>query len=94
MSCPASTALTSGQPNPEFEATLSGWLSYVGTVCKLAASVVGPGGFDLEVWNELTFGSQFLNSENYYSAGSEGQARTGASGSAPMIDTTGSDIPR
>jgi hypothetical protein len=59
--------LSNGQPNPAFEATLAGWLNYVGMVCKMASSVVGPGGFDLEVWNELTFGSQFLNSEHYYS---------------------------
>jgi hypothetical protein len=58
--------LPNGQPNPAFEATLAGWLNYVGMVCKMAAGVAGPGGFDLEVWNELTFGSQFLNSEHYY----------------------------
>jgi hypothetical protein len=58
--------LSNGQPNPAYEATLAGWLNYVGMVCKMASSVVGPGGFDLEVWNELTFGSQFLNSEHYY----------------------------
>jgi hypothetical protein len=71
--------LPNGQPNPEFEATLSGWLSYVGTVSKLAASVVGPGGFDLEVWNELAWGSQFLNSENYYTPEPEtpGEAEPG-----------------
>ncbi len=64
--------LADGQPNPAFQATLDGWLNYVGQVSKLAASIVGPGGYDLEVWNELTFGSQFLNSENYYStAGGE-----------------------
>jgi hypothetical protein len=62
---PAPT-LASGQPNPAFQATLAGWLSYVATVCKEVASVVGPGGYDLEVWNELSFSSQFLNSENYY----------------------------
>jgi hypothetical protein len=63
--------LANGQPNPLFQETLAGWLSYVSTVCKLAASVVGPEGYDLEIWNELGFGSQFLNSEHYYSPGSE-----------------------
>jgi len=58
--------LATGAPNPAFQATLAGWLNYVGQISKLAASIVGPGGFDLEVWNELTFGSQFLNIENYY----------------------------
>ena len=63
--------LASGEPNPEFQATLAGWLSYVATVCKEAASIFGPEGYDLEVWNELSFGSQFLNSEYYYSSAGE-----------------------
>jgi hypothetical protein len=67
----ASPKLAGGEPNPMFQATLDGWLSYVGSVSKLAASIVGPGGFDLEIWNELTFGSQFLNAENYYSSATE-----------------------
>jgi hypothetical protein len=71
--------LSNGSPNPEFQATLAGWLQYVAAVCDEAASIVGPGGFDLEVWNELTFGSQFLNSENYYSPSAEGRARTAPS---------------
>jgi hypothetical protein len=58
--------LPDGAPNPEFQATLAGWLDYVAAVSRTAASVVGPGGYDLEVWNELTFGSQFLNAYNYY----------------------------
>ncbi len=60
--------LPSGAANPEFKATLAGWLSYVHSVTSLAASIVGPGGYDIEVWNELTFGSQFLNAEHYYSS--------------------------
>jgi len=64
--------LANGQPNPTFTATLNGWLNYVAVVTKEASSIFGPGGFDLEVWNELTFGSQFLNSEHYYSAAGEG----------------------
>jgi hypothetical protein len=63
--------LANGKPNPAFTTALAGWLSYVGTVCKKVASVVGPEGYDLEVWNELTFGSQFLNSEYYYSPAGE-----------------------
>jgi hypothetical protein len=58
--------LRSGQPNPAYHTTLAGWLNYVQTVSKLAASIVGPEGYDLELWNELTFGSQFLNAEAYY----------------------------
>ena len=45
--------LANGEPNPAFRETLTGWLSYVATVCKEAASVFGPEGYDLEVWNEL-----------------------------------------
>lgn len=58
--------LANGTPNPVFQETLAGWLSYVATVCKEAESIFGPEGYDLEVWNELTFGSQFLNYEHYY----------------------------
>ncbi len=63
--------LPNGKPNPAFAESLSGWLTYVGAVCKYASEVVGPDGYDLEVWNELTFGSQFLNAENYYGIGSD-----------------------
>jgi hypothetical protein len=59
--------LPNGAPNPVFQETLAGWMNYVDTVCKFASSIFGPGGFDLEIWNELSFGSQFLNSDSYYS---------------------------
>jgi hypothetical protein len=77
--------LPSGEPNPAFEATLAGWLSYVATICHEAASIFGSGGYDLEVWNELGFGSQFLNEENYYSP-----ARESGSGSVEeaLLDRT------
>ena len=58
--------LSNGEPNPVFQETLQGWLGYVATVNREATKVFGSGGYDLEVWNELTFGSQFLNSEHYY----------------------------
>ncbi|HKI16463.1 MAG TPA: hypothetical protein VKA15_01205, partial [Isosphaeraceae bacterium] len=45
--------LSDGEPNPVFQATLAGWLSYVATICKEAQSIFGPEGYDLEVWNEL-----------------------------------------
>ena len=62
---------SNGEPNPAFQATLDGWLSYVGVICKEASRIFGAGGYDLEVWNEVTFGSQFLNEENYYSPARE-----------------------
>lgn len=76
----ATPKLPDGEANPVFQATLAGWLNYVAQVCKLAGDIVGPGGFDLEVWNELTFSSQFLNAENYYSTTSiSASAQTAAS---------------
>jgi hypothetical protein len=66
----AKPTLGNGSPNPLFQETLAGWLHYVSAVTKLASKVVGPGGYDLEVWNELSFGSQFLNAERYYTVGS------------------------
>jgi hypothetical protein len=57
--------LPDGSPNPAFQATLRGWLGYVAAVSREAESICGPGGYDLEIWNELGFGSQFLNVANY-----------------------------
>ena len=51
----------------DYNATLAGWKSYVLTVGRLASQYLGAGNFDLEVWNELIFGSNFLNINNYYS---------------------------
>lgn len=58
--------LANGEPNPGNEATLRGWLEYVGAVTREAKSILGSEGFDVEVWNELTFGSKFLNINSYY----------------------------
>ncbi len=63
--------LPDGTANPAFQATLAGWLSYVATVNREAESVFGAGGYDFEVWNEFSFGSQFLEEENYYSPARE-----------------------
>jgi hypothetical protein len=63
----APPTLASGTPNPEFQATLAGWLSYVQTVCDEAESIFGADGYDLELWNEVSFGSEFLREDNYYS---------------------------
>jgi hypothetical protein len=71
----ASPTLPDGSANAGFQRTLHGWLSYVGTVSKLAARIFGPGGYDLEVWNELGFGSQFLEAPKYYSGTSDAEAK-------------------
>ena len=62
-----SPTLPGGAVNPAFRATLAGWLTYVAAVTRVAKRIFGPGGFDLEVWNELGFGSQFLNAARYFS---------------------------
>jgi hypothetical protein len=53
--------------SPDYNETLAGWKAYVLTVGRLAAQYLGTGKFDLEIWNELTFGSSFLCINNYYS---------------------------
>ncbi len=58
--------LSDGSPNPEFEQTMRGWLDYVGTVTREAKAILGGDNFDVEVWNELTFGSDFLDQSTYY----------------------------
>jgi hypothetical protein len=81
--------LANGQPNPAFQETLAGWLSYVATVCKEATSIFGPEGYDLEVWNELSFGSQFLNAENYdMPEGTEGVSAATREITKALLDET------
>jgi hypothetical protein len=58
--------LANGEPNPGNAATLQGWLEYVGTVSREVKSILGSENFDVEVWNELSFGSSFLNINAYY----------------------------
>lgn len=61
-----------GESNPSGQETLDGWKKYVQNVSAFVRKSLGTdgapdAGFDVEVWNELTFGSQFLNIDNYYS---------------------------
>jgi hypothetical protein len=58
--------LSDGSPNPAFEATMDGWLAYAGGVVRWARRTLGDTDFDLEVWNELSFGSAFLTPSDYY----------------------------
>jgi hypothetical protein len=84
-----SPTLADGEPNPAFQETLAGWLSYVATVSREAASIFGPEGYDLEVWNELSFGSQFLNAESYYTpATEEGEAAVTTEITKALLDET------
>jgi hypothetical protein len=64
-----------GSPNPAFEPTMRAWLSYVGVVTREAKSVLGSDRFDVEVWNELSFGSDFLEINRYYSPAVEWRDR-------------------
>lgn len=50
----------------QFEQTAAGWLRYVDLVMQQLA-MAGFSRADLEMWNELSFGSQFLSINFYYS---------------------------
>ena len=50
---------------PEFEETVAGWIKHTLHVCNLAREA-GVKEFDIEIWNELTFGTHFLNINDYY----------------------------
>lgn len=63
----APPVLADGSPNPRFERTLAGWLDYVKTVGHFVRDTYGSSDFDMEVWNELSFGSAFLDEGHYYS---------------------------
>lgn len=49
----------------EFDLTAAGWVRYALHVCRLAEEA-GLEDFDVEIWNELTFGTHFLNINDYY----------------------------
>ena len=55
-----------GAPEPRFEATMAGWLGYVGVVVREAKAILGSQAFDVEVWNELGLASEFLDVDEYY----------------------------
>ncbi|MCR4412111.1 MAG: hypothetical protein NUV77_06760 [Thermoguttaceae bacterium] len=60
-----------GRVPPQFAETMAGWLDYTEAIAREAQRVLGTegspdAGFDLEVWNELTFGSKFLSINHYY----------------------------
>ena len=63
--------LADGTTNSWAQETVEAWKSYVRTACQIIKEDFGTegqsdAGFDLEVWNELTFGSDFLSEGNYY----------------------------
>ena len=60
------------KPNSKYYAeTIAGWKQYLATVTNFVKDTLntqtsGDKGFDLEIWNELTFGSNFLYINKYY----------------------------
>ncbi len=67
----AGNRFQNGDPNPAADETVAGWCNYVRQTLKLIRELVksddpADAGFDVEVWNEYTFGSEFLNERNYY----------------------------
>jgi hypothetical protein len=50
----------------EYDETVDGWLRYVAIVIRMLREA-GVDGYDLEIWNELTFGSHYLDADRYYS---------------------------
>jgi hypothetical protein len=58
--------LSNGSANPAFEDTMQGWLDYVGAVTEEVRSDLGSDAFDVEVWNEQSFGADFLDADAYY----------------------------
>ncbi|MEM6561446.1 MAG: hypothetical protein AAF656_07580 [Planctomycetota bacterium] len=67
----AGATFADGSPNPAAQETLDGWLTYVDIVTRFAreqldAAGAEDRGFDLEVWNEYSFGSDFLNDDKYF----------------------------
>ncbi len=61
-----------GSANTTNQATLAGWLQYVAGVTQTAKNILGNDDFDVEIWNELSFGSAFLSASNYYNPAPQG----------------------
>ncbi len=53
---------------PEFEETAGGWVKYAMMVCDMVKDA-GIEDFDIEIWNELSFGSNFTSIDHYYEKG-------------------------
>lgn len=50
---------------PEFEETSLAWAAHAVNVCRIARDC-GVKDFDVEIWNELTFGTRFLSINEYF----------------------------
>src|SRR5215207_8806945 len=58
--------LADGSANPEFEETVHGWLDYTRVVTAEVKATLGSDAFDVELWNEQSFGADFLDADAYY----------------------------
>ncbi len=63
--------LIDGTKIPAAQETFDGWMRYAANVGRFVRETLNSDekpdvGFDIEVWNEQTFGSNFLNINNYY----------------------------
>jgi hypothetical protein len=61
--------LKDGTPVPEALESVEGWKRYALAIGRFARECLGTeqdAGFDIEVWNELTFGSDFLDINHYF----------------------------
>jgi hypothetical protein len=58
--------LPEGTANPAFEPTFEGWINYVDVITHEVELILGSDDFDVEIWNERSFGSGFLNRNSYY----------------------------
>ncbi len=50
----------------ELRDAIDGWVRYLDLVDRLVTREYGSGSYDVELWNELTFGSAFLDVRSYY----------------------------
>src|SRR6266446_3149540 len=53
--------------NPFCQETINGWVLFVQNSCALVSGILGNNNFDVEIWNKLSNGSNFLDEKNYYS---------------------------
>jgi len=52
--------------SPDYVQSIDGWKAYVLLVGQFCEAQLGLGNFDLEIWNETSFGSEFLWINEYY----------------------------
>ncbi|MBI2297585.1 MAG: hypothetical protein HYU66_01310 [Armatimonadetes bacterium] len=57
--------------SPDFAETVAAWQRYTLTVARFVTEILGTRqapdrGFDMEIWNEMSFGSNFTSINNYY----------------------------